>query len=185
MLCNTAQYTKVYEIGPSSRMVREAALGRRGWGALLGSRAQATSHALVARFDRPLLPRVLHTSRLGIKRPACHSASYFKGAGPAHTQDIHPHRVRKCPSLTATSLRTAGTLVPARRLPPASLWEVARAQTQAEAPSASRGRARKRPLCSYRARRRRRRRRLPRGKQFPQGGRPCARRRPRPRRVPL
>ena len=31
MLCNTAQYTKVYEIGPSSRMVREAALGRRGW----------------------------------------------------------------------------------------------------------------------------------------------------------
>ena len=31
MLCNTAQYTKVYEIGPSSRVVREAALGRRGW----------------------------------------------------------------------------------------------------------------------------------------------------------
>ena len=31
MLCNTAKYTKVYEIGPSSRMVREAALGRRGW----------------------------------------------------------------------------------------------------------------------------------------------------------
>ena len=32
MLCNTAQYTKVCEIGPSSRVVREAALGRRGWG---------------------------------------------------------------------------------------------------------------------------------------------------------
>ena len=34
MLCNTAQYTKVYETGPSSRMVREAALGRRGWARL-------------------------------------------------------------------------------------------------------------------------------------------------------
>ena len=33
MLCSTAQYTKVYYgIGPSSRVVREAALGRRGWG---------------------------------------------------------------------------------------------------------------------------------------------------------
>ena len=32
MLCNTAQYTKVYEIGPSSRVVYE----RRHWGAGVG-----------------------------------------------------------------------------------------------------------------------------------------------------
>ena len=33
ILSYTAQYTKVYETGPSSRVVvREAALGRRGWG---------------------------------------------------------------------------------------------------------------------------------------------------------
>ena len=42
MLCNTAQYTKVNEIGPSSRMVREAALGRRGWGT---SRKSGRLHA--------------------------------------------------------------------------------------------------------------------------------------------
>ena len=35
ILSYTAQYTKVYETGPSSRVVREAALGRRGWGSTL------------------------------------------------------------------------------------------------------------------------------------------------------
>ena len=41
ILSYTAQYTKVYETGPSSRVVREAALGRRGWGVPIMS-AEAT-----------------------------------------------------------------------------------------------------------------------------------------------
>ena len=32
--CNTAQYTKVYETGPSSRVVREAAFGAPGLGTM-------------------------------------------------------------------------------------------------------------------------------------------------------
>ena len=49
---------------------------------------------------------------------------------PARTQ------VHKCPSLMATSLRTAGPFrALARRPPPALLWEVARAPPYAEAPS--------------------------------------------------
>ena len=54
--------------------------------------------------------------------------------------------MRTCPSLMATSLRTAGPArVLARRPPPDSLWEVARAPPQAEVPSSSGTRARKRP----------------------------------------
>ena len=92
--------------------------------------------------------------------------------------------MRTCPSLMATSLRTAGPFgVLARRLPPASLWEVARApQTQAEAPSSASGRRTRKQattpsLTDHRAGRRRHRRRLPRGRRFPQRSRPDARRR--------
>ena len=52
MLCNTAQYTKVYEIGPSSRMVREAALGRRGWDSATSDVERAIQQLIIGVSDR-------------------------------------------------------------------------------------------------------------------------------------